>query len=383
MSDERINREILSAITKKFSTIKSTEIDIGVVPYIFYQITIRLDENSRIIHSSVKFNDIIGNANLAPKITLEPDLVIHISGTLDELNYLETRKDVSAMLYSKGHTIKTTEISAQARTILDTTGNKSLIGNETFETTRNINSSNSGFNFALNLEMFKFTGGNTNNDNQVKTSNQRIVSRSFVSELVRKLSSGVNISCTSHSSEECNRNIDKVTTFIMDRTKQDALEFKEIEGNNWKLGNDIIGYAQLNKIQIDEVFKTKPAINTDSSDQKNLEVEGIKAGSDTKNKSNFSNDIEWTQKGDTWIPSKVNVHLLDTTNLSNDIDVYLTTKITDESTTTAYAVGFTVLNNYVGALKYDWGLLSSKIKTHFESCTACLPCALPLEYESK
>ncbi|TXH69502.1 MAG: hypothetical protein E6Q83_08740 [Thiothrix sp.] len=96
------------------------------------------------------------------------------------------------------------------------------------------------------------------------------------------------------------------------------------------MGNKELGYATLGKLQTDELIKTKNNLSTDTSTDATVKVKDTELKDKREDKITFDDDIDWEFKGDRWIPTKVDLYVVDTARLKESIQLSFTiTKLSE------------------------------------------------------
>ena len=348
----------INAIRQKKNLGEITQTDLCIVPYVFYEIAADLGRGGLTpVYYSIDLNSVDRGINLMSSVSISNKIIIPITGTFEELEYLyEHRMHERALvgtLFSRGYSVRSTSVSVHMKDLLSSSNLRSLSGDEKFETTTKVTSDSSGGGFAVNLGIVGFGKSKSSVTATTTTSRQRIVSRDYIESFVKEKSTNIEIS-SSGKPEEVNAEITKLVDYLLASCTETTLEFQKHDDNNWSIGNDLVGYCNLGERQIDEVLSAKPTLETESSHDSTFEKEK-KAKATTKNTftSRVNNDISWSFNGEDWVPSKVDLYILDTSQLTRNVNIFKTMNIVSDTSTTSYQQCF--LNPAaVVAINQDW-----------------------------
>lgn len=340
--------------------------DLGVVPFVFYQIKVNLGGQERLVYSSVDLSTL--NNKLIPTTALgAADQVISLKGTLEELSeFYKDRTDsskITGTLYSAGYTFDKSELTAKLEILMSSNRTANLLRDEKLEVSKTIETTTrkAAGGLSINLGFVRFGGGagSSTTTTTEKNSTQRIMSGSFVSDLVRENASALQIDCVSSNSAECDQWIEKISDFFLREAPKISAELKEQADGSYQLGNKELGYATLGKLQADELIKTKNNLSTDMSAVS--DSADNKAEVKHQNKITFDDDIEWEFKGDRWIPTKVDLYVVDTVRLKEAIQLSIT-KTTISKDKKEYSVLFTYPAAHLAEQAERWQPVSQSVK---------------------
>ncbi|TXH69501.1 MAG: hypothetical protein E6Q83_08735 [Thiothrix sp.] len=227
LSDKIVQDEILSELNSSPADDRKTKTinrgDLGIVPFAFYQIKMNLGEQERLVYSSVSLRDLSdGNAKLLKAALGANELIISLKGTIGELS--EFYKDrgqsskITGTLYSAGYTFSKSELTAKLEALVSSDRTARLLRDEKLEVSKTIETTTSkaAGKLSVNLGFFSFGGGggkSTTTTTEIN-STQRIMSGSFVSNLIRENASALKIDCISNDQTQCNQWIEKIGDFF-------------------------------------------------------------------------------------------------------------------------------------------------------------------------
>lgn len=376
LSDKIVQDEILGKLNsypypadeRKTKTI--SEGDLGVVPFAFYQIKMNLGEQERLVYSSVSLHELSDvNAKLPATALGANDLIISLKGTIGELS--EFYKDrgqsskITGTLYSAGYTFSKSELTAKLETLVSSDRTARLLRDEKLEVSKTIETTTSkaAGKLSVNLGFLSFGGGGGKSTTTTteKNSTQRIMSGSFVSDLIRENASALNIHCISSDQTQCNQWIEKIGDFFLKEAQQIRAELNEQADGSYQLGNKELGYATLGKLQADELIKTKNNLSTDTSTDATVKVKDTELKDKREDKITFDDDIDWEFKGDRWIPTKVDLYVVDTARLKESIQLSFTiTKLSEKQE--SYSVNFDYPAAHLADQAERWQPVSQSVK---------------------
>jgi tetrahydromethanopterin S-methyltransferase subunit B len=157
--------------------------DLGIVPFVFYQIKMNLGGQERLVYSSVSLRDLSDvNAKL-PKTALGAnDLIISLKGTIGELSeFYKDREDsskITGTLYSAGYTFSESELTAKLEALVSSDRTARLLRDEKLEVSKTIETTTNkaAGKLSVNLGFFSFGGGGGKSTTTTteKNSTQRI-----------------------------------------------------------------------------------------------------------------------------------------------------------------------------------------------------------------
>lgn len=342
--------------------------DLGVVPFVFYQIKVNLGGQERLVYSSVDLSTL--NNKLIPTTALgAADQVISLKGTLEELSeFYKDRTDsskITGTLYSAGYTFDKSELTAKLEILMSSNRTANLLRDEKLEVSKTIETTTrkAAGGLSINLGFVRFGGGagSSTTTTTEKNSTQRIMSGSFVSDLVRENASALQIDCVSSNSAECDQWIEKISDFFLREAPKISAELKEQADGSYQLGNKELGYATLGKLQAEELIKTKNNLSTDMSTDVTVKVQDTEIKDKREDKITFDDDIEWEFKGDRWIPTKVDLYVVDTARLKETIQLSIT-KTTISKDKKEYSVLFTYPAAHLAEQAERWQPVSQSVK---------------------
>lgn len=344
LSDKIVQDEILGELNShpdddgKTKTISRG--DIGITPFVFYQIKMNLGEQERLVYSSVSLRELSdANAKL-PKTALGAnELIISLKGTIGELSeFYKDRTDpskITGTLYAAGYTFSRSELTAKLEALVSSDRTARLLRDEKLEVSKTIETTTSkaAGKLSVNLGFLSFGGGGGKSTTTTteKNSTQRIMSGSFVSDLIRENASALKIDCISRDQTQCNQWIEQIGDFFLKEAKQIRAELNEQTDGSYQLGNKELGYATLGKLQADELIKTKNHLSTDTSTDATVKVKDTELKDKREEKITFDDDIEWSSKGDRWIPTKVDLYVVDVARLKESIQLSFTNTTLSET----------------------------------------------------
>lgn len=334
--DAAVETELLEAVNelrKANGKVEISRSDLHIIPYAFYQIEANLGGGLVAVYSSVDLHRLqTEGVNLVNQTTINGSQFVPIVGTFQQLRYLyENRAEEDMLvgrLYSRGYSVRPVRATVHLHSLMQSSASTKMTGDEEFRNTTKVTNSHSGGGLSVNLGIAKFGGGKGKSSAESETSRKRIVSRHYVRNLVTSYSTHLIIG-SGGKQGEMDSEIAQLVEFILATCQRTTLEFQKQSDNSWKLGNDLIGYVNLGEQQMKEVLSSKPKLQV--TDDLKLEtdaklavgkVQGSgKLGVHSKGNVVVSDDIWWTFDGKAWIPSKVDLYILDQTVLRNELRI--------------------------------------------------------------
>ncbi|MEM9293576.1 MAG: hypothetical protein AAGD01_17990 [Acidobacteriota bacterium] len=325
-AEKELIQRINSALKRKNPD--STEIDGGqlsVFPYVFFQLSADLGNGSVPIYTSVDLSTLASNGAKRLNTTIVTRRVgTSVSATGKGLwGFYERRRQnntVTGQLYSKGYAILSNVVSVRAQTLLDTQIDRRLFGEERFTSTTKLAGGSSGGGFSINLGVIGIGGGSGKSYQRSQSSSQRFVSRDYVSSLLREELRRIEVDVVGDS-VTADELLEIATNFVFAAGQNTTLEFRKTAANSWQLGNDVLGYADLGKQEVRELLSAAPSLDTSASSDTTGEYGGAKGSSKKESDFTYKNSIKWERDGSSWIPSTVDISIVDRAELKDVIEL--------------------------------------------------------------
>lgn len=393
LTDPKIRDEIIAKVREFIKREKlphtiSLE-QLSTIPYVFFQISAKLGEaDPTPIITIPNLSSLDKEINLVTQTKVKPVIYTKVLANIKEHealyknrqyeNYLEGR------IYTKGYNLSPTVAMIHMRNFMKSHAITKLTGDEKLETRSKVSNNSSGSVLSFNLGNISFGTGDKKTSLSSEKSRKRVVSREFMNQFVRNNAMQIGIDITGDP-KVIEKELSRVVEFILSDAKLTTLSFEKDSNGQMMMGNDILGYMNLNKRQVQEVMSAKPSIQSKlknntasnlvhaksgaSSNAQGEHVKKTDSNSDKKTDNNNSdlsfdmtleNDISYTFNGEDWIPSKVDAYILNTATLSKSVDIKWSTNI---RSTTAH--GFVHGFIYPAAVLYEeqkeWDSLNKRL----------------------
>jgi len=377
-SSPAIRKELVEAINatvnrRSESASKAQSIsdsDVSVVPYSFFEIVAKVAGLEQHLFISKDLQDIEKGLGWVSDTSIHEKVDVKIRGTLSSLEqFYEDRSDESLLrgkLYSKGYALEASVVSVRARKLLQRQGDINIFGDETFKVSREIASSSMGGGLSINLGAIKFGKLRGKSGTTSTVSRQRYVSRDFVNHVVRRNSVHLEINQTGGGLDTA---VSELVAFILSSCKEADLNFRLDVQNNLELGNEVIGYCTLSKEEAAQLSKIKPSLSLDDKDKKSMSKGPQKAETNSEMKYAYSNGIEWEHKGNSWVPTRLKLYVLDEAKLSMVVNLSWTRSIKKKKPQAfVYYFNYPAAQLFESTMKFD-SLLARNVAMQKELAT--------------
>jgi len=330
-----IELQILSAVNEKLEAAKKPtvigESDLGIVPHVFFEVVGKLGEFQETqLYLSKPASQLIAGS-LGTTATIIPSQNLAVSGTKSQLSnfYLNRHRQetLRGLLYSSGYSIRPNTLSLEFHQFLSRGGEKKLFGEETFEKSSTASSSSSSSGLSVNLPLLSFGFGGGSSSVTTVRANQRVLSREYLDKLFG--SSEILLKGKETGSKGAFDGMRKeLIEMVLLQCEKTTVQFEKDGANSVKVGNDLIGYAQLNKIQVGELVSAARAMGMSGTDTE--EVDGKPKEGKTF-ATNFSDNLNYNFSGDEIIPTSVDLYIVDKAKLARSIKMEFTKNVLSDS----------------------------------------------------
>lgn len=303
---------------------RADALSVSPLPHTIYQIFANLGTKTIVINDSdlPALNSGIG---LQIKTSMPSIENYEIEATCAELNRLYQRRAVSGAvsgrLFAQGFAFSSDYIYASASFANNQQIRSELFGDEVFETTTDVTNSSSGGGFSVNLGLFKFGGGGGSTQTSTTTSQQRVVSRDYMNEIITRYSAQLDLRVRGNP-ERTRETVNQFTSILLGYF--DAVELSIVRESEtlWRLMEGQVTYANLGELEIKEILESKPELNNEVESERQASIGGRKGASGrSPDKGNFTykNDVKWEFDGERWIPTKVDLFMVSESDLNKQI----------------------------------------------------------------
>ena len=320
---------------------------INPFPHAFFQIF--ADFGDRTVLITDEFIPSAGSGiSLQPGAILSNRFTFEVKGSCLELRSLYERREVqnslSGQLFAQGFAYSTDFVEIGAKFVSSEQIRTEIFGDETKEHRVVTNSTSRGGGFSVNLGVVQFGGGGS--DGQIRTtqSDQRILSRDYLSEVVSKHRADLNLFVQG----DPERTQELVKTFVsallglMDKV---TVNIEKTSDQQWNLVNGAVTYATLSALEISEMQSMAPEQTATASETTSVAIpEGPTVSRATTGDFTTKNSIVWQFDGQNWIPTSVNLVILSKQEFSSE--TYLTAQLVHEEGQRATATKFIYPANY-------------------------------------
>lgn len=304
--------------------------DVSLTPYNLLIIYALIDGKKIPVYANPRLEDIEGDTPISTQENTKSRVFANLTGTLSTIKkFSENPKFIGEVYYRNLNTIKVVATANISNVIKSNSFNK-LFGDENEKKEHIVRSKSNGGGWGVNLGFVKF--GGTKGDTQVTTSDKhkRWISKNLLSDMLENYFLSVDFkSYCSEVSKDCNqvRNtvLKQLLPKIIDNSSKVTAEFKHVKDNQYALINTVTEKSLGSIVNIDETVKSKPDNKLEASEDTAVSV-GKDVGASRNSTLNLTNkdEIEWTQKGGKWIPTKIDLYLVNKSELKNSAMIKVT-----------------------------------------------------------
>lgn len=323
-SDRKVEDEIISNILiaennklKAEEKIASSSIALNLLPYKFYKIYAKLSEK-KIWLNEDDISNLSPEDNFTTQLTLVHERAYILKGTYAELEYFYKSRRTNliwANLYSDGTPYSTTTVSAIATFFNDSRNSTKIFGDEDIIRKNIVSSSSSGGGFGISAGPISIGGGTTTSSVTSEKQIKRYFNRTFISNVLSNSKSEINLvvdgDITKYT-ELIKQFVDK----LFENKNKIVADIEKDSDNTFKLIND-----QINNVTVTDsgsILSAKPQIDKNDDNDVEFKYGGISGSSKTKNKFKTQDDITWEIKEGEPIPVKVDLYLLNESQLKDE-----------------------------------------------------------------
>lgn len=243
----------------------------------------------------------------------------HARVTCAELASIVARKSIAVQFFTEGSKVTIDRFSMAAKSVLTADFFTDLQNEESRIDKSTVSTRSDGGGASINLGFFS-VGGSKSSATTTKTRDvRRIVNRQWIEDKALEISTNITISEVCQSTE-CGSTDIKATVmkfffaaaeegrFAINYDAERAIaQFKEM--------SDI----EIGKLAIDESLKSElnSAFNSDNAES--FEYAGFKIDKKNKTISDTKSKIEWSLKGDDWVPISIDAYLIDIESVQRNV----------------------------------------------------------------
>jgi len=296
--------------------------DVSVTPYNLLIIYALIDGKKIPVYANPRLEDIEGGIPISTQENTKYKVDANLTGTLSDIkSFIESPRFIGEVYYMNINTDKVA-VTANINNIFKSNSFNKLFGDESENKENIVRSSSNGEGWGLNLGFVKF--GKIGNNNTIETldKHKRWISKNLLSDMLEDYFLGIDFrSYCSEASKDChqirNTVLNQLLSKVIDNSSKVTAEFRHVKGNQYTLVNELTKEA-LGAVNIGEEVMSRPSTNLDASENKTVSVAkdvGAKIDS-TLNLTN-KDEIKWTKKGGKWVPTKIDLYLINKSGLSN------------------------------------------------------------------